>query len=444
MEGRAAGSPGALRAQHYLEQQLQAIGLVPMGEHGTYEQALQTVRRRVGESSLAVGTTAFTLWKDFVPLPWPWKTRPFTEAQAVYAGTIGDSIGFDVRGKFVILSQPGARTVIPRIGPGDPLSQAAAVALVGLESFSAARLAPIRAGLSAGLAGNAMLREVVPASLLITTAAAESLLGKPFTQLTPGDVGRGVRASITLSDSLEPICCNLVAALRGSDRARAGEYVALSAHLDHIGVAPEPVHGDSIFNGADDDGSGTVALLEIARRLRAQRRAPRRSTLFVWHTAEELGNQGSTWFTNHPTVPLDSIVALLHLDMVGRNDPRTLEVIGSRRRSRALGDLITQTNAQRRTPFALDYSHDSPTDSMHLYCRSDHYEYARYGIPIAFFTTGEHADYHQVTDEAERIDYQKLAAVVRLVRDVTVRLADQVARPAPDSAAPDPARGCGG
>jgi hypothetical protein len=496
MDGRAAGSAGAIRAQRYIETELRAIGLVPTGANGSYEQPLRTVRRRVGSSTLTERQTELTVWKDFIPLPWPWATRPFIRGQAIYGGTIGDSIATDVAGKFVILKQPGSRSVIPRIGPGDPLSKAAAVAVVGFENFSPQRLAPLRAGLSAGLEGNAMMRADVPASILITTAAAERLLGRSLEQLRPGYRGRVVNASIVFRDSIETICCNVIAKLPGSDPVLRGEYVALSAHLDHIGVAPTGVdhdslravnaklwdlgrgvaavdappgatdgirvnvdsihrlHGvrrDSIFNGADDDGSGTVALLEIARELSVGQR-PRRSILFVWHTAEELGNQGSTWFTDHPTVPLDSVVALLHLDMVGRGKaddlieggPHHLEVIGSRRLSRQLGDAITQVNASRRQPFALDYTHDSQSDPMHLYCRSDHYEYARYGVPIAFFTTGEHPDYHQVTDETEYIDFAKLARVVDLVQSVAIRVANQGGRPALDSAKPDPRRGCAG
>jgi hypothetical protein len=473
------------------------MGLRPAGENGIFEQPVHTVKRRVGPSSLTIDDTVrLSLWRDFIPLPWPWGTRPMGRAESVYGGTIGDTPPIDVEGHFVILNQPG-RTVIPRIGPNDPLSKAAAVAVVGLESFTSQRLAPIAAGLSAGLEGDSSARRVAPASLLITTALAERLLGRRLTDMKPGGRGTIVRGSMVFADSIELTCCNLIAVIPGADSALAREYVALGAHVDHLGTAAiavdhdslravnariwdlgrgtsppnaapdagagmsvnldsmrrvQPTRRDSIFNGADDDGSGTVALLGIAQALVSAEPKPRRSILFVWHTGEELGNQGSTWFTSHPTVPLDSIVTQLNLDMIGRGSAQDilgggaeyLEVIGSRRLSRSLGDLIESVNQHRQRPFKLDFSHDSPSDPNHLYCRSDHFEYARRGIPIAFFTTGEHRDYHQVTDEVQYIDLAKLAAVSRLVRDVALRLASDDSRPRLDRPRPDPSQGCRG
>src|SRR4029079_9270061 len=152
-------------------------------------------------------------------------------------------------------------------------------------------------------------------------------------------------------------------------------------------------------NGADDDGSGSVAALEIAESLVASPR-PRRSILFVWHTAEEAGLLGSGWFTDHPTVPRDSIVAQLNMDMVGRGTaddvprggPRNLQIIGAQRRSTELGNVIDSVNARRAEPYVIDYSFDAPRHPLNRYCRSDHYMYARYGIPIAFFSRGYHID----------------------------------------------------
>jgi hypothetical protein len=496
MEGRAAGSAGALRAQRYIEREIARIGLDPSGENGTYEQPLRSVRRHVGRSEISAASVRFSSWNDFVPIPWAWKAKRFREAQTIYGGVIGDSLAADVAGKFVILKQPQGRTVIPRIGPGDPLNKAAAVAIVGLEKFAPQRLAPVRAGLSAGLEGNSMMRVEAPASLLVTTSMAEALLGRSISNTRPGALGQIVTASISFDDSVETTCCNIIAVLPGQDPQLSREFVAVSAHLDHIGVAPvavdhdslravneklwdrgrgiaavdappnatasiavdvdslhrrRPVRRDSIFNGADDDGSGSVAVLEIARALAGGPR-PRRSILFVWHTAEELGNEGSTWFTDHPTVPRDSIIALLHLDMVGRGSvadlegggPRYLEIIGARRLAHRLGDVIEAANTRAPFRFKLDYRHDSPTDPMHLYCRSDHFEYARYGIPIAFFTTGEHADYHQVTDEIEYIDFGKLANVSALVERIALQLANDSTRLSLDGLKPDPSEGCQG
>jgi len=287
---------------------------------------------------------------------------------------------------------------------------------------------------------------------------------------------------------------NVIGILRGSDPALNGTYVALSAHNDHIGTLPygvdhdsvraydrvvrplgadsprrpatpeeetriesilnglraeRPPRRDSIFNGADDDGSGTVLLVELARVLAAGPR-PRRSILFVSHAAEEIGLKGSEYFTDHPTVPRDSIVAELDMDMVGRGGvgdlpgggPGYLELVGTRRLSTELGDIIDSIGRREPVPFRFNYDYDAPGNPLQYYCRADHYNYARYGIPSASLSTGEHLDYHQVTDEPQYIDYHQLARVTALVRDVALAVADLDHRPLVDGKRQDPAAPC--
>jgi hypothetical protein len=299
---------------------------------------------------------------------------------------------------------------------------------------------------------------------------------------------------------------NVVAILRGSDPTLRGEYVAIGGHSDHIGFNHEPVDHDSlrifnhivrpggvenagaratpeqqaevnkelaawrtahpgetrldsIYNGADDDGSGSVSVLEIAQRMAARRPAPKRSILFVWHVGEEKGLLGSMYFTDFPTVPRDSIVAQLNMDMIGRGDawdetgvdkegnplfggPNYLQLVGSRRLSTELGDLVEQVNKDDKHGFAFDYSMDANGHPDNIYCRSDHYEYARYGIPIVFFTTGLHSDYHQVTDEPEYIDYDHMARVASLVEDVALHVANLDHRVVVDHPKPNPHGAC--
>jgi len=292
---------------------------------------------------------------------------------------------------------------------------------------------------------------------------------------------------------------NVIAILRGSDPVLRNEYVAVGAHNDHVGIrrggpvdhdslkayneavsrlgAPHwdrdqgakrdslrdsvkvnldslrrirPARLDSINNGADDDGSGTVTLLEIAEALVNMPVKPKRSILFVWHTAEEKGLLGAKWFTDHPTVPREQIVAQLNLDMVGRGGaadiagggPDYLQLVGSRRVSSELGDIIEKANTESPRPFKFDYQFDAPRHPERIYCRSDHYMYARYGIPVTFFTTGLHPDYHQVTDEPQYINYEHLARITNFVRDITVRLADLDHRPKVDKPVGDPAAPC--
>jgi Zn-dependent M28 family amino/carboxypeptidase len=216
---------------------------------------------------------------------------------------------------------------------------------------------------------------------------------------------------------------------------------------------------DSVFNGADDDASGSMAVLEIAEHWAAAPVKPKRSILFVWHVGEEAGLFGSQWFTDHPTVPRDQIVAQLNIDMIGRGEAGDItgqalngalirgnddyvQLIGSRRLSTALGDAAEALNNSGSYGLKFDYSLDANGHPQNIYCRSDHYMYARYGIPVIFFTTGGHADYHQVTDESQYLDYDHLSRVTRFVADLAGRVADMNTRPVVDQPKPDPNGSC--
>jgi hypothetical protein len=270
---------------------------------------------------------------------------------------------------------------------------------------------------------------------------------------------------------------NVVAVIPGTDPALRGEYVAITAHNDHIGFrhvavdhdslrafntvvrplgadspyreptgeewarirhlldslrALRPPRPDSIYNGADDDGSGTVALIELAQALMSGTARLRRSILLVSHTAEEKGLLGSAWYTDHPTVPIDSIVAEIDLDMVGRGaardiaagGPTYLEVVGLRRLSNEYGDWLEAVNAKEPLPFVFDYEYDAPGHPDQYYCRADHYSYARYGIPSVSLSRGSHMDYHQLTDEPQYIDYPDYARLTKFVFDAAVFVAN--------------------
>jgi Zn-dependent M28 family amino/carboxypeptidase len=233
------------------------------------------------------------------------------------------------------------------------------------------------------------------------------------------------------------------------------EWTRIRAIIDSARRA-HPPRRDSIRNGADDDGSGTVAILEIAEAMARGGAHPKRSVLFVSHTGEEAGLLGSSWFTDHPTVPLDSIVGEIDQDMVGRGtttdfprggtgagSPTYLEVVGAKRLSHQFGDILEAANARQSVPFVFDYTNDVPGHPLQQYCRADHYSYARYGIPSVSFSRGEHLDYHQVTDEAEYIDYPDLARVTRMVYDAALLLADTPMRPVLDAPKqPDPHAPC--
>ena len=193
-----------------------------------------------------------------------------------------------------------------------------------------------------------------------------------------------------------------------------------------------------------------VSALEIAEYFAGQKTKPKRSLLFVWHVGEEEGLYGSEWYTDHPTVARDSIVAQLNMDMVGRGAARDipgggdtyLQLVGSRRLSSELGDIVERVNKTESLPFTFDYQFDANGDPENIYCRSDHYNYARLGIPVVFFTTGLHGDYHQVTDEPQYIDYPHMARVGQLVHDIAVRVGNLDHRPVVDKPKPDPNGRC--
>jgi len=289
---------------------------------------------------------------------------------------------------------------------------------------------------------------------------------------------------------------NVIAVIEGSDPTLKTEYVALGAHSDHVGFArravdhdsmraflragweaigrdanargasPDqlaairvnmdslrkirPSRRDSINNGADDDGSGSMALLEIAEAFATNGTKPKRSLLLVWHTAEEKGLVGAAWFTDNPTVDRNKIVAQINIDMIGRGSARDvkgggddfLTVLGPKRLSSQFDQWVRDVNDKQPRPLKLDYEFDGDGHPQQFYCRSDHYEYARYGIPIAFFFTSIHEDYHQVTDEPQYIEYPKYTRITQYLYDVAAFTANQPQAPMVDKPKPDPAGTC--
>ncbi|MBV9110477.1 MAG: M28 family peptidase, partial [Gemmatimonadetes bacterium] len=217
----------------------------------------------------------------------------------------------------------------------------------------------------------------------------------------------------------------------GTDPALRNEYVLYSGHTDHDGVR-FPINGDSIWNGADDNASVDVAMLAIGRAF--VRRPARRSVLFAWHGAEERGLIGSRWYAAHPTVPKESIVAVLNGDMIGRNAPDSAALLGvepPHRNSAALVEMAMDAN-RRFTSFTVDTTWDSPQHPEGWYFRSDHLPYARAGIPAIMFTTLLHPDYHTPRDEASRIDFGKLTRMARWMYATGWMVATTATRPGVD------------
>lgn len=509
MQGREAGTAGNVRGTDYIAAQVKRLGLLPAGENGTYFQTLPFKTRLIDTSStLSAGGTPLAFGTDWAGLASASVTQ--SAMPVVFGGTIGDSASLitpdKVAGKLVVFtSAPGANPQRAMRGLAPLVMAAAGVAVVAPPQLLAFVRRPATL---VDDPANAPAGGVKP-TIYFTPSGVAKVFDAPLAQLAPGTAGKSL--ALDLRVRLEPVpfpARNVVAILPGSDPALKGEYVAIGAHNDHVGFNMRPVDHDSIrifnhivrpegaedqgkqataeqqaevnrqlaawraahpnsarldsiFNGADDDGSGSVTVLEIAEKLASLKGAarPKRSILFVWHVGEEKGLLGSEYFTDHPTVPRDSIVAQLNMDMVGRGDPwdvtgqtkdgqmlhgsqNYLQLVGSRRLSTELGDLVEKVNTEGKHGFTFDYSLDANGHPMNIYCRSDHYEYARYGIPIVFFTTGGHSDYHQVTDEPEYIDYPHMARVGNLVADIALRVANLDHRIVVDHAKPDPHGGC--
>jgi hypothetical protein len=513
MLGREAGTLGNVRATNYIAAEMQRIGLQPAGDNGTFFQAVPIVIARIDSTrQLAVDGTPLVLGSEVLPfyaglagraLPLGASTRSLDGARVVYGGQIGGPLiaPRDAAGKVVIFTVPPAATgqrdwrFFMR-GPLTQYADAAGIAAATLDAVSPNTLRRLRAPLTLVRASNAT--GTAPAVLLITPAVAARMLGvATLDGVAVGATGRTLSGNAGLMETPAPYPArNVIGILPGSDPAVRGEYVAVGAHNDHIGLTPRPLdhdsvlannmvvrrqgvqdtvrvptaaealriralrdsltlaHGgaraDSVNNGADDDGSGTVALLEIAQSFAASPSRPRRSLLFVSHTGEEKGLWGSEWFTDHPTVPRDSIVAQLNMDMVGRGKgtdvmgrgPNNIQLIGPRRLSTQLGDLIDSLNATRVPHMDIDASFDANGHPLNRYCRSDHYMYARYGIPITYFSLGYHTDYHQVTDEPQYIDYDHLSRVAQFVGDIAGAVANRADRLVVDKPKPDPTGGC--
>lgn len=512
MMGRLAGTPWNEKGTDFIASELKRLGLEPAGENGTYFQSALMKREVTSASSLSVNGKSYELWKEYVPRDQGAVSPPMNGAIAIFGGTFGDTATYLApalsAGKVVVVRtgrKPDGtpdHNLINRFQLTNRYRNAAAIAVVAVDYMPEGYVDAVFREARVQVKGEADTSRV-PAYFYVTRAIGAAMLGIDADSAKTGATGVAVNGEIQVTQSDAP-GRNVIAVLRGSDPALRGQYVAIGAHNDHIGFSRNPAdhdsvkafmqiaapqgadndepkptdadwvrinalkdslrakHGarqDSIYNGADDDGSGSMTVLEIAERLATSKIKPKRSILFIWHVAEELGLFGSQYFTDHPTVPRDSIVAQLNMDMVGRGGARDftgvskaggsiyggpgyVQLVGARRLSTELGNLVEGVNRKQGIGMRFDYSIDADGHPQNIYCRSDHYEYARYGIPIVFFTTGGHADYHQVTDEPQYLDYARMAQITRLVHSTAVTLANLNHRVVVDKAKPDPQAQC--
>jgi hypothetical protein len=506
MEGRDTGRRGGVRSATYIAAELRRLGLEPAGDNGTYLQEIPWISRapdtaavlRVGEESLRWGT-------DFLLVPrigfaLALGGQPFggsfrgEAVPTIYGGRVGDStISPDLAtGKVVVFAAAANRPSF-NFWQRDDLRRfagARAIVVVTLDLGAPAAYKVARETYW----DTASTGAVGPLTVIsVTSGVAERIFGAPLASLARGSAGAPLSGNAGFIDRPAPYpSYNVAGIIRGSDPALRNTYVAVGAHHDHIGMGPPVDHDsirafnavvrkrgaddppprnvsdsqwtiinrlvdslhrangrrlDSIFNGADDDGSGAVLALEIAEAFAAARVKPARSLLFVFHTAEEKGLYGAQYYADHPTVPRDSIVTQINMDQMARGEvedappggENALVVIGLRRRSNELDEVAQRVNARPGYGFRFDYNFDRTGDPTNAYCRSDHYMYARYGIPVAFFVAAAwYIDYHMVSDEPQYVAYDRMTKIGNYVHDVVGELANMKQRPALTGPRPDP------
>ena len=529
LQGRQLFTEGLGLAGAYIAEHLKDWGVVPAGDAGTYFQTVKVLGMRVrSNSSVTVTVNGQTrTFKDGEGVTFP---RNQGGKQTIVAPLefVGYGINFaplnhndyatrDVKGKIALFIGRGItgmtaahnRIINARGRDATELKRAVAsigpVAAVGGRGRGVAPGAAPAAGDDTGRAGTPpagpppaattnpaqrvdfqTARNVelpIPPQITVGDAFFEFVFSgsgqsydtlkalaakqEPLPDVSLKDVSITINVDATYETVQTRLTRNVVGVVRGTDAKLRDSYVALGAHLDHVGYQqfaptggggagaigtctgqsrPTPRPGDIINNGADDDGSGTVSLMAVAKAF-ATGQKPKRSVMFIWHSGEEDGLHGSRYMSDHPVLPIEQMVAMLNIDMVGRNrcdDPaqaNTVYLVGSERISTELHNLSEQANAALPRRLTLDYEYNDVADTESLYTRSDHYSYASKGVPVIFYTTGLHRDYHYVTDEVDKIEFGKMARIVELVHATATRVANLDHAPARDFAGPRVGKG---
>jgi hypothetical protein len=437
MMGRNTPSPGLEMTAQYIADQFKKFGLTPGGDNGSWLQRypipggkLDFAQSRIvfaagGKEAAAGFTTAARLAARYVP-----------DQQATSAGVVlvsgrhGAVPQADVRGKLVLYVQPAGQDTAGQMKFVNQLLRASKGLLIlsNLDSASHAKrmeAAMKQPTVQTAPAWAAYVRPEAVTGLADVLTAGDLDLTRVRSDTTPQVrelPGLTARFEAKTASQTAP---NTVGILEGSDPKLKNEYIVFSAHMDHVGVRPGRDGTDSIHNGADDDASGTVGLIELAEAFSQPGGRPKRSILFVTVSGEEKGLWGSGYFADHPPVPAEQMVANVNLDMIGRNWKDTIVAIGKEHSD--LGATLNRVVAAH--PELKMTAIDDIWPQERFYFRSDHYNFARKGVPILFFFSGVHADYHQVTDSPDKIDAEKEARILRLVYYLGQEIGNAAERP---------------
>ena len=473
LAGRETGEPGQRFAARYLAGQYQTMGVLPKGSGsgtGSYnldgylqpfsleQRALRGLTARatrggetVFETTIREGDTG-----GAVLVPSYGSVDDARPAPVVYVGHAdqGDLAPLPVQGAYALML-PGSRE-----NPADRgatldhlrvLQERGVRAVLLVSAPTTAALAESAAGAFRGgrlalpALGGAEEAGEIPPILATSPEVADRLLegvGRTVGGDNAAPAETGVMLAVEADMEVRAVETeNVVAMIEGSDPVLKNEYVVISAHLDHVGVRDGAAAGeDAIFNGADDDGSGTITLLEIAEAFEAAKadgNGPRRSILFLHVTGEEKGLLGSEYFADRdPLVPIGEVAANLNIDMIGRYDPERgfdttdyVYIIGGDLISQDIADWNATVNEATGTGLLLSDRFNSPDDPNQFFRRSDHWNFGKHDVPFIFYFTGTHEDYHGVGDSADKIDYDRMAQIARLVFGTAWEIANTDARP---------------
>ncbi|HEX8288645.1 MAG TPA: M28 family peptidase [Pyrinomonadaceae bacterium] len=488
MEGRDTPSRGLDLTAKFIATMLSRWGFKPAGDNGTFFQKIDLSRNAINaaNTTVEIGGQRLVYGTDYIANA---SAGSISNAPLVFGGNgwmiksknIEPLKDIDVRGKTVVIytdNGPRGATYQELFATGkqgeawaDPMTYAKQKGAVGMIIVGTPNVLRnwerLRNQRERGNYGMDKMRpQTVGAPLptvYISSKTAENLFNGETTSLaniseTFGsnaampvfNFSSNKTASMNVSAQTEKTTTqNVVAIWEGSDPILKNEMVAIGAHYDHVGMNPNAPGEDKIWNGADDDGSGTVGVLAIAETLAKAKTRPKRSILFVWHTGEEKGLWGSDYFNKFPTVDLKNVIAQLNIDMIGRSkkpgdtNPKNKDlsgengiyVIGSEMMSSTLGAVTKQTNSGYLN-LGYDYRYDDPKDTNRFFFRSDHFNYAVNGIPIVFWFDGVHEDYHQPGDSPDKIDYQKMEKVTRTIFLTLWEVSDLKERPKIDKQLP--------
>lgn len=485
MEGRDTPSRGLDLTAKFIGMMLSRWGFKPAGDNGTFYQkiALKSETLDPANTVLKVGETGYQLNTDFFRMG---GSGMAADAGIVFGGNgwmiksknIDALAGVDVKGKVVVLYTEGFPSQRSLTAPpngvvqaelvgtrgtdwADPVTNATQKGAVGIILIASPQLQGAWSQIGGFLGRGGMYPEKLreansanPTSLPIILASQSVgdtiFAGESGNKTSTSAFEISKKATVgAMTRSETKWTQNVVAVWEGSDPKLKNEMVAIGAHYDHVGMNPNARTEDKIWNGADDDGSGTVAVLSIAEALAKSKVRPKRSVLFVWHAGEEKGLWGSEYFNKFPTVALKQVVAQLNIDMIGRSKKagdtneknkelsgeNAIYVIGSEMMSSTLGAITKQTN-DSYLKLGYDYRYDDPKDPNRFFFRSDHFNYAQKGIPIVFWFDGVHEDYHQPGDHPDKIDYAKMEKVTRTIFLTLWELTDLKERPKVDKQLP--------